>query len=238
MSSQCQVVPIDGNRGSLYFNGLDGDPGGIRTHDPRIRNPVLYPAELRDQPEFDLPAEAATCKMAASEDAPVTDPLEPFIAYPDARFSASAEPHPVDANLLDIGQRLLAAAEAVRAYGLAAVHIGVVAPVVVISVCDPDARDYRVLYNPRVLSLGAKQANGPEGSVSMPGIEVEIARAVSAEIGFDDEAGQGHTLNLSGFPARVAQHEIDQVNGVFFLSKLSRLKREAAIRRFGKLSKR
>ena len=199
---------------------------------------MLYPAELRDQPEFDLPAEAATCKMAASEDAPVTDPIESFITYPDARFSASAEPHPVDANLLAVGQRLLAAAEAVRAYGLAAVHIGVVAPVVVISVGDPDARDYRVLYNPRILSLGAKQATGVEGSVSMPSIEVDIARAVSAKIGFDDEAGQGHTLDLTGFSARVAQHEIDQVNGVFFLSKLSRLKREAAIRRFGKLSKR
>lgn len=176
--------------------------------------------------------------MAASEDAPVTDPIEPFSTYPDARFSASAEPHPVDANMLAIGQRLLAAAEAVRAYGLAAVHIGVVAPVVVISLGDPDARDYRVLYNPRVLSLGAEQANGPEGSVSMPGIEVEIARAISVEIGFDDETGQGQTLDLAGFPARVAQHEIDQVNGVFFLSKLSRLKREAAIRRFAKLSKR
>ena len=171
----------------------------------------------------------------------MTDPIEPFILYPDVRFSASAEPHPVDANLLAVGQRLLAAAEAVRAYGLAAVHIGVVAPVVVISLGGPDARDYRVLYNPRVLcvlSLGAEQANGPEGSVSMPGIEVEIARAISAQIGFDDEAGQGQTINISGFPARVAQHEIDQVNGVFFLAKLSRLKRGAAIRRFGKLSKR
>ena len=199
---------------------------------------MLYPAELRDQPKFDLPVEATTCKMAASEDAPVTDPIDPFITYPDARFSAAAKPQLVDANLLAIGQRLLAAAEAVRAYGLAAVHIGVVAPVVVISLGDADARDYRVLYNPRILSLSAEQANGVEGSVSMPGIEVEISRAVSAEIGFDDEAGQGHTLDLTGFPARVAQHEIDQVNGVFFLSKLSRLKREAAIRRFGKLSKR
>ena len=176
--------------------------------------------------------------MAASEDGPVTDSIDPFILYPDVRFGAAAEVQPVDAHLLDVGRRLLAAAEAVRAYGLAAVHIGVVAPVVVISLGDPEVRDYRVLYNPRILSLGAEQANGPEGSVSMPGIEVEISRAVSAEIGFDDETGQGHTISLSGFPARVAQHEIDQVNGVFFLTKLSRLKRDAVLRRFAKLSKR
>jgi hypothetical protein len=35
--------------------GRVGDLGGIRTHDPRIRNPVLYPAELRDQPIAGVP---------------------------------------------------------------------------------------------------------------------------------------------------------------------------------------
>lgn len=30
-----------------------GDPGGIRTHDPQIRNLMLYPAELRDHERFD-----------------------------------------------------------------------------------------------------------------------------------------------------------------------------------------
>lgn len=45
-------------------SSLDGGPGGIRTHDPRIRNPVLYPAELRDQPRIDVPAGGRSCKMA------------------------------------------------------------------------------------------------------------------------------------------------------------------------------
>jgi peptide deformylase len=57
-------------------------------------------------------------------------------------------------------------------------------------------------------------------------------------IAFDDDTGQGQELALSGFAARVAQHEIDQVNGVFFLTRISRLKREAAIRRFAKLGRR
>lgn len=42
---------------------LDGDPGEIRTHDLRIRNPVLYPAELRDQPIVDLPVRGIARKM-------------------------------------------------------------------------------------------------------------------------------------------------------------------------------
>lgn len=161
----------------------------------------------------------------------------PFILYPDRMLNAAASVRPVDADLRDIGRRLLAAAEGARAYGLAAAHIGFVAPVALISIGDQSTRDYRVLYNPRVLSTDGPQEAGSEGSVSMPGIEVDVVRARSAVIAFDDATGQGQQLALSGFPARVAQHEIDQVNGVFFLMKISRLKREAAIRRFAKLAR-
>lgn len=171
------------------------------------------------------------------EDADLTE-TNPFIFYPDIRLNEAASARPVDADLLDIGRRLLTAAEEARAYGLASAHIGIVAPVAVVSLGDPTTRDYRVLYNPRVLSTDGRQEAGPEGSVSMPGIEVEVMRAHSATIAFDDDAGQGQELTLSGFAARVAQHEIDQVNGVFFLTKVSRLKRGAAIRRFAKLSRR
>lgn len=163
---------------------------------------------------------------------------DPFIFYPDARLNEAAPARPVDADLLDIGRRLLAAAEGARAYGIAAAHIGFVAPVAVVSLGDPATRDYGVLYNPRVLATEGPQEAGPEGSVSMPGIEVDVLRAHSAVVAFDDETGQGREMALSVFPARVAQHEIDQVNGVFFLTKVSRLKREAAIRRFAKLGRR
>ena len=163
---------------------------------------------------------------------------DPFIFYPDLRLNEAASARPVDADLLDIGRRLLAAAEEARAYGLAAVHIGIVAPVAVVSVSDPSTRDYRLLYNPRVVSNEGPQEAGPEGSVSMPGIEVDVLRPHSAVIAFEDATGQGQELDLLGFAARVAQHEIDQVNGVFFLTKISRLKREAAVRRFAKLGRR
>jgi peptide deformylase len=161
-----------------------------------------------------------------------------FILFPDPRLSEKAEPQPVEASLVSIGARLLAAAQRVNAYGLAAVHIGEVAPVVVVSVGPADQRDYRLFYNPRVASTEGAQEQGKEGSVSMPGIEVEVLRASTALIGFDDERGHPQQLELTGFAARVVQHEIDQVNGVFFLDRLSRLKREAAMRRFAKLGRR
>jgi peptide deformylase len=127
---------------------------------------------------------------------------------------------------------LRAAAEAAEAYGLAAVHIGAVAPVAVISLADdPGKRDYLVLYNPEILSLGGDTVEGPEGSVSMPGLQVAVPRPVRARIAYDDAAGTRHEIDLEGLPARIAQHEIDQVGGIFFLERISRLKRDMAIKR-------
>jgi peptide deformylase len=134
-----------------------------------------------------------------------------------------------------IGARLRAAVAAANAYGLAAVHIGAVAPVAVIStVPDPARRDYLVLYNPEVLWLGAQTVEGMEGSVSMPGFEVSVVRALGAGISFDDEDGVRQELELHGLPARIAQHEIEQVHGTFFLDRVSRLKRDMAIKRWKK----
>ncbi len=144
----------------------------------------------------------------------------------------------MDDGLRAIGERLRAAAEAASAYGLAAVHIGAVAPVAVISVDpDPDRREYLVLYNPEILALGGDASEGPEGSVSMPGLQVAVSRPWRARIAYDDETGARRELDLEGLPARIAQHEIDQVSGIFFLERLSRLKRDMAIKRWKKTNR-
>jgi peptide deformylase len=162
--------------------------------------------------------------------------LTGVVYWPDPRLGRRAEPRPVDEGLRAIGARLLAAAEVSKAYGLAGVHIGALAPVAVISIAtDPNQREYRALFNPEILWLGDVTAEGPEGSVSMPGLEVSVLRPTHCGISYDDADGNRVELNLEGLPARIAQHEIDQVNGVFFLDRVSRLKREMAIKRFKKL---
>jgi peptide deformylase len=158
-----------------------------------------------------------------------------IVLYPDPRLGQRAVPRAVDSSLLAIGDRLQRAAEAAQAFGLAAVHIGAVAPVVVISVAsEPAARDYRVLYNPEMTATAAETQSGTEGSVSLPGIEVEVVRPVWAELAFDDAGGNRQALRLEGLPARIAQHEIDQMNGVFFLERVSRLKRYMALKKWKK----
>ncbi|MDB5539637.1 MAG: peptide deformylase [Devosia sp.] len=101
-----------------------------------------------------------------------------IVAYPDPRLNRKAEPRPLDEGLRAIGTRLLEAARGANAYGLAAIHIGALAPVVVISTAaDPGKRSYLVLYNPEIVATAEELESGPEGSVSMPGVEVDVVRS-------------------------------------------------------------
>lgn len=162
-----------------------------------------------------------------------------FVLYPHATLGLKAAERSVDEAMLAVGERLLAAAEAVKAYGLAAAHLGLVEPVAVISTAtDAAIRDYRLLYNPQVVQMSEDLAIGMEGSVSFPGVEVPVKRATWVDIAYDNGGGERQVLRLEGFAARVAQHEIDQIDGVFFLSRVSRLKRDTAIRKFEKSQRR
>ena len=75
---------------------------------------------------------------------------------------------------------------------------------------------------------------GEEGSVSLPGIRVEIRRPVWVEVESMAADGKPSTERFDGFLARVAQHEIEQMQGVFFLDRLSRLKRDMILKKLRK----
>jgi peptide deformylase len=134
--------------------------------------------------------------------------------------------------LRETGERLLAAMAETRAQGLAAAHIGEIAPIVAIR---RDA-DVLLLFNPEVMAVADETAAGREGSVSMPGIEVEVSRPTWAEIAYLDREGKQRTERFDGWTARIALHEIDQVNGIFFLERVSRLKRDFALKKWRKLA--
>lgn len=158
-----------------------------------------------------------------------------FVLFPHPALEARAAPRAVDAELVAIGERLAQAAMEARAYGLAGAHIGEVAPVVVLNVASPaEKADYRLFYNPAVIGVADEVEAGVEGSVSLPGIEVAVERPVWAEITYQDADGVVRSERFEGFAARCALHEIDQVDGVFFLDRISRLKREMALKKFHK----
>jgi peptide deformylase len=76
-----------------------------------------------------------------------------------------------------------------------------------------------------------------EGSVSMPGIRDDIRRHARVRISYQDVEGRTHIEESDGLRAVCHQHEIDQLDGVFWIQRLSRLKRERLIKRFEKISR-
>jgi peptide deformylase len=155
-----------------------------------------------------------------------------FVRYPDPRLNQAAALQPTIGDALRAtGERLRAVAREAGAHGLAAAHIGEIAPVVVVAGADAEPREYRLLYNPRIVAIADRLAKGEEGSVSLPGVQVEIERPVWVEVAYMDGEGAARQARFDGFAARVAIHEIEQMQGIFFLSRVSRLKREMALKR-------
>jgi peptide deformylase len=76
-----------------------------------------------------------------------------------------------------------------------------------------------------------------EGSVSMPGVNDDIRRHARVRLSYRDLDGNALSEESDGLRAVCHQHEIDQLDGVFWIQRLSRLKRERLIKRFEKISR-
>ncbi|MFY7962380.1 MAG: peptide deformylase, partial [Elsteraceae bacterium] len=114
-------------------------------------------------------------------------------------------------------------------------HIGVPLRLVILAL--PEESEPEFYVNPTIASSSAERARHEEGSVSMPGVVAEVERPARVVVAFQDLSGAPRTIEAEGLRAVCLQHEIDQLDGVFWIQKLSRLKREMVMKRFEKLSR-
>jgi peptide deformylase len=162
--------------------------------------------------------------------------VRPIVRYPDPRLALPAQPVTAfDDALRELAGDLLDTLHAAPGIGITAPHIGVSLRVVVLDL-DPVA-GARTYVNPQIIWASPDMIMHGEGSVSMPGVNDEIERHARVRIGFRDIDGHAHTEESQGLRAVCHQHEIDQLNGMFWIRRLSRLKRERLIKRFEKLSR-
>ena len=91
--------------------------------------------------------------------------------------------------------------------------------------------------NPEVVSQSTQTMRHMEGSVSMPGFTDEVERPSEIEVRFQDISGGEHRQAAEGFHAICIQHEIDQLDGIFWLKRLSKLKRDRLVKKWEKSRK-
>ncbi|MEN3350127.1 MAG: peptide deformylase [Bradyrhizobium sp.] len=163
--------------------------------------------------------------------------IRPIVRYPDPRLERVAEPVTLfDDALRELAQDLLETMHAAPGIGITAPHIGIARRVVVLDLGGGEGPQTYV--NPEIIRASPEMILHKEGSVSMLGVNDEVERHARVRVKYQDIDGVVQIEEADGFRAVCHQHEIDQLDGMFWIRRLSRLKRERLIKRFEKISRR
>ncbi|HWF31263.1 MAG TPA: peptide deformylase [Solirubrobacteraceae bacterium] len=112
--------------------------------------------------------------------------------------------------------------------GLAATQLGVLHRVLVYRAYSEDP--LTVLVNPVLEWQSEERESAEEGCLSLPGVHVEVERAARVRVRAQDSHGDSLEVEAEGLTARVIQHEIDHLDGVLILDRISREARKEAMR--------
>jgi peptide deformylase len=121
--------------------------------------------------------------------------------------------------------------------GLAAPQVHVGLRLAVIEVPPDDARSeagvpLTVLVNPVVTPLGARRVAGYEGCLSIPDLRGLVPRLERLRLDALDRHGEAYSVEISGFFARVVQHECDHLDGGVYLDRMEDLRSLSFLREF------
>jgi peptide deformylase len=112
--------------------------------------------------------------------------------------------------------------------GLAATQLGVLHRVLVYRAYPEDP--LTALVNPVFEWRSEELEAAEEGCLSLPGVHVEVERAAQVRVSARDEHGEPLEVQAEGLTARVIQHEIDHLDGVLIVDRISREARKEAMR--------
>ncbi len=128
----------------------------------------------------------------------------------------------VDDAVRALARDMLVSMYAARGIGLAAPQIGVHQQLLVIDLEleDPSSPPL-VLINPEITGVGGTICTYEEGCLSIPGVYLDVVRPSVVEVGYRDEMGRPKKLKADGLMARCIQHEMDHLNGVLFVDRVT-----------------
>ena len=145
-----------------------------------------------------------------------------LVRYPDPFLFVQTKP------VAEFGQTLNSLLYNMRALmkekkgiGLAANQVSVDKQIFIM---DLDSKEYNFI-NPKILSVSNETYNDVEGCLSFPGVAVNIKRAKSLTLQWQNENGILQDGNFCDLAAKCIQHEIDHLNGITFLNYIGNTKK-------------
>jgi peptide deformylase len=181
----------------------------LEEHDPEAEE---------DEEEID-PEVAARRVAALAHIRTFGDPVLRTRARPVERF---------DEALLDEVARLGGLMNDAIGVGLAATQVGVLHRLLVYRV-HPQG-EVVALVNPEIEWSGKEQETLEEGCLSLPGVHVDVERPVHVRVRALTESAAPIVIEASGLEARVIQHEVDHLDGILVLDRISRGQRKEAMK--------
>jgi peptide deformylase len=160
--------------------------------------------------------------------------VRPIVRFPNPLLRAVAEPVQLfDNDLSSLAGDLVDTMHAAPGIGITGPHIGILKRLVVIQL--PSAGKPAIYVNPSVIQASPETIRHAEGSVSMPGVTEDVERHARVRVRYQDLDGSERFEDADGLLAVCHQHEIDQLDGIFWTHRLSRLKRDRLTKRYEKL---
>ena len=161
-----------------------------------------------------------------------------IVKYPDPVLAKRGETITVfDDKLKTLVEEMFESMYAAQGIGLAALQIGISQRLTVIDVSfkkNPD--DKVVLINPEIIEREGEQYE-EEGCLSLPDIREKVKRAAKVKVRAQNVKGEWFEIEGEELLSRAFQHEIDHLDGVLFIDRLSRLKKDLTVRKIKKLIK-
>jgi len=130
-----------------------------------------------------------------------------------------------DDELAQVARRMLETMYAGIGVGLAAPQVGLSTRLCVLNTTGTPEGEL-ALVNPEITERN-DAVTGDEGCLSFPGIFIKVQRAARIKVRYQDLSGQEHTLEADGLLARAIQHEVDHLNGVLLIDKMTKVQQLA-----------
>ena len=167
--------------------------------------------------DHDEPALDADARAEAEAEAIRHYALAQIRQYGDPALRLSArEVTEFDDDLRRLVDRMIALMHDAQGVGLAATQVGVLRRVFVF---EPDDQGPRAIVNPVAVSRGGELETDDEGCLSLQGVRVPVERAIEFVLEGKDPNGEDVRHDLTGYAARVAQHEFDHLDGVMIIDR-------------------
>jgi peptide deformylase len=164
--------------------------------------------------------------------------IHEVVKYPDPVLARRGdEVTDFDPALAKLVEEMFESMYAAQGIGLAAPQIAISKRITVIDISfGKNPSDKLALINPVIVSAEGKQVE-EEGCLSLPEIREKVVRAATVKVKAQDATGKWFEVEGEELLARALQHEIDHLDGVLFIDRISRLKRELVLRKIRKLQK-